>query len=163
MSVYRSACVIALALAPLGCGLFGEGSEVKTYEVNHYRLECSGVAVTLCLLVRESEAEDFTFMYETPRGFEYEWGYLYEIEVEERELSEVPADASTIRRTLRRAIENCGTTFSDFQDARGVEGSYQQFLGVYDREGEHCRRCGESIRRVVQQQRSTYHCPGCQL
>lgn len=67
------------------------------------------------------------------------------------------------RRTLRRAIENCGTTFSDFQDARGVEGSYQQFLAVYDREGGSCRRCGESIVRVVQQQRSTYHCPGCQV
>jgi len=67
------------------------------------------------------------------------------------------------RHTLRRAIENCGTTFSDFQDARGVEGSYQQFLAVYDRDGETCRRCGESIRRVVQQQRSTYHCPGCQV
>lgn len=70
--------------------------------------------------------------------------------------------AST-RHTLRRAIENCGTTFSDFQDAQGVEGSYQQFLAVYDRDGETCRRCGDSIRRVVQQQRSTYHCPGCQV
>jgi len=67
------------------------------------------------------------------------------------------------RRTLRRAIENCGTTFSDFQDARGVEGSYQQFLAVYEREDEACRRCGEPILRVVQQQRSTYHCPGCQV
>jgi len=66
------------------------------------------------------------------------------------------------RRILSRAIENCGTTFSDFQDARGVEGSYQQYLSVYDRAGEGCRRCGESILRVVQQQRSTYHCPGCQ-
>jgi len=70
--------------------------------------------------------------------------------------------AST-RRTLRQAIANCGTTFSDFQDVRGVEGSYQRFLAVYDRDGEPCRRCGESIRRVVQQQRSTYHCPGCQV
>jgi len=66
------------------------------------------------------------------------------------------------RRILRHAIENCGTTFSDFQDARGVEGSYQQFLAVYERAGEECRRCGGSIRRVVQQQRSTYHCPDCQ-
>ena len=115
MSVYRSACVIALALAPLGCGLFGGGGEVRTYEVNHYRLECSGVAVSLCLLVRESEAEDFTFMYETPRGFEYEWGYLYEIEVVERERSEVVMDVSSITRTLRRVISKervaAGTAF----------------------------------------------------
>jgi formamidopyrimidine-DNA glycosylase len=66
------------------------------------------------------------------------------------------------RRTLRQAIAHCGTTFSDFQDARGLEGSYGRFLAVYDRAGERCRRCGEPILRVVQQQRSTYHCPGCQ-
>jgi hypothetical protein len=115
MNIYRSACVIALTLSPLGCGLFGDNGELKTYQVNHHRLECSGVAMTLCLLVRESATEDFTFMYETPRGFEYEWGYLYAIEVEERELSEVPADASSISRTLREVISKerveAGTAF----------------------------------------------------
>ena len=63
---------------------------------------------------------------------------------------------------LRRAIENCGTTFSDFQDADGLTGSYQQYLGVYGRENEPCDRCGKTIRRIVQQQRSTYYCGGCQ-
>ena len=66
------------------------------------------------------------------------------------------------RKILRRAIRNCGTTFSDFQDARGVEGSYQQYLAVYDRAGLGCPRCRTPIDRVVQQQRSTFHCPGCQ-
>jgi formamidopyrimidine-DNA glycosylase len=66
------------------------------------------------------------------------------------------------RRILERAIASCGTTFSDFQDARGVEGSYQQFLAVYDGAGEPCRRCRSPIVRVVQQQRSTFHCPVCQ-
>jgi formamidopyrimidine-DNA glycosylase len=33
---------------------------------------------------------------------------------------------------------------------------------VYDREGEPCRRCGASIRRIVQAGRSTYYCPRCQ-
>ncbi len=66
------------------------------------------------------------------------------------------------RKILRRAIENCGTTFSDFQDAHGLTGSYQQYLGVYDREHETCDRCGGTIRRIVQQQRSTYYCGGCQ-
>jgi formamidopyrimidine-DNA glycosylase len=66
------------------------------------------------------------------------------------------------RKILQRAIENCGTTFSDFQDAHGMTGSYQQYLGVYDRDGEPCSRCGAAIRRIVQQQRSTYYCGGCQ-
>jgi formamidopyrimidine-DNA glycosylase len=63
-----------------------------------------------------------------------------------------------IRAVLRRAIRNCGTTFSDFQDAYGVTGSYQSMLKVYGRGGESCPRCGGEIRRVVQQQRSTYFC-----
>jgi formamidopyrimidine-DNA glycosylase len=66
------------------------------------------------------------------------------------------------RKILSRAIENCGTTFSDFQDAHGVTGSYQQYLSVYDREGQPCERCGKPIKRIVQQQRSTYYCGGCQ-
>lgn len=67
-----------------------------------------------------------------------------------------------LRKILRQAIANCGTTFSDFQGANGEIGSYQAFLQVYNREGEACRACGTSIERVVQQQRSTFYCPSCQ-
>ena len=67
-----------------------------------------------------------------------------------------------IRRILRLAIENCGTTFSDFQDSHGRIGSFQNLLKVYDREGEPCPRCRTTIRRIIQQQRSTFFCPSCQ-
>jgi formamidopyrimidine-DNA glycosylase len=40
--------------------------------------------------------------------------------------------------------------------------SYRERLGVYDRAGEPCRRCGTSIRRIVQAGRSTFFCPHCQ-
>lgn len=63
---------------------------------------------------------------------------------------------------LSRAIDACGTTFRDFQDAVGDSGGFQHFLQVYGREGEPCRRCGTPIRRRVQQQRSTFDCPRCQ-
>jgi formamidopyrimidine-DNA glycosylase len=66
------------------------------------------------------------------------------------------------RRILAQAIEHCGTTFSDFQDARGETGGFVRFLKVYRHEGERCRRCGDTIARIVQQQRSTFFCPGCQ-
>ena len=69
--------------------------------------------------------------------------------------------AST-RKILERAIAMCGTTFSDFQDARGLEGSFQRFLRVYDCEDEPCRRCRAPVMRAVQQQRSTFYCPDCQ-
>jgi len=68
-----------------------------------------------------------------------------------------------LRGILRRAIECCGTTFSDFQDARGLQGSFQHLLAVYGREGERCRRCGGRIARMVQQQRTSFYCPECQV
>lgn len=75
---------------------------------------------------------------------------------------EIARLAVSIRRILRRAIAHCGTTFSDFQDAHGLTGSYQKYLRVYDRAGADCRLCGTPIRRLVQAQRSTFFCPTCQ-
>jgi formamidopyrimidine-DNA glycosylase len=66
------------------------------------------------------------------------------------------------RSVLRRAIRACGTTFSDFQDARGLTGSYQHYLKVYGREEAPCPTCGATVRRIEQQQRSTFFCPTCQ-
>ena len=69
---------------------------------------------------------------------------------------------SATRSVLSKAIKNCGTTFSDFQQANGLTGSYQNLLAVYKREGESCKKCGSVIERIVQQQRSTFYCGKCQ-
>jgi len=50
----------------------------------------------------------------------------------------------------------------DYLGADQDAGRFQQALRVYDREGEACRGCGSSIRRIVLAGRSTYYCPCCQ-
>ena len=75
---------------------------------------------------------------------------------------EVRALLSAVRSVLGKAIDNRGTTFSDYRHAQGERGAYQSLLKVYRRESETCQRCGGRIKRVVVQQRSTYYCPGCQ-
>lgn len=67
-----------------------------------------------------------------------------------------------VRQVLLRAIESGGTTLNDFADAVGEPGTFSVSLAVYDREGERCLRCGGSVRRIVQGNRSTYFCPRCQ-
>ncbi len=67
-----------------------------------------------------------------------------------------------MRRILVKAIDLCGTTFSDFQDSRGVEGSFGALLEVYRRQALPCNRCGGTVVRETQAQRGTYWCPGCQ-
>ena len=50
---------------------------------------------------------------------------------------------------------------------RAPAGRYQTDVSVsrwnvYDREGLTCRRCGGTVKRIVQAGRSTYYCPQCQ-
>lgn len=69
---------------------------------------------------------------------------------------------AAVRTILARALEMGGTTLRDFRDAHGMNGSFQHEAQVYGREGQPCRQCGSTIRRLVQAQRATYYCPVCQ-
>jgi len=72
------------------------------------------------------------------------------------------AVADEIARVLGEAIDRMGTTFSMYRTLWNEPGTYGDQLLVYDRAGEPCRRCGGTIRRIVQGQRSTFYCPRCQ-
>ncbi|MBS1262624.1 MAG: Formamidopyrimidine-DNA glycosylase [Calditrichaeota bacterium] len=68
----------------------------------------------------------------------------------------------SIRCVLRFAIDQMGTTFSDFRRPDGEPGEFGNELHVYQRAGEPCPRCGTTIGRISQHGRSTYFCPRCQ-
>jgi formamidopyrimidine-DNA glycosylase len=63
---------------------------------------------------------------------------------------------------LELAIRHRGSSISNYVDADGAGGSYQQQHNVYGRKGEACPRCGTAIRRIVLGQRGTHYCPHCQ-
>lgn len=67
-----------------------------------------------------------------------------------------------LRRVFRAAIGAGGSTVSDFLQADGEPGAYQDNHRVYGRAGEACSRCGAAITRIVLGQRSTHFCPRCQ-
>ena len=70
--------------------------------------------------------------------------------------------ANAVRETLARALALGGSTLRDFRDAHGMAGEFQLQARVYGRAGEPCLRCGDTVRRIVQGQRATFFCPGCQ-
>ena len=70
--------------------------------------------------------------------------------------------ARAIKDTLRTAIRAGGSSLRDYVGSDGAQGCFQRRAWVYDREGQDCWRCGAQIRRIVQGQRATYYCPGCQ-
>lgn len=69
-----------------------------------------------------------------------------------------------IREVLTEAVAAQGTTVSDYVTGTRVPGSFQKRLRVYGREGEVCREidCGHAVQRIVQSNRATFFCPGCQ-
>jgi formamidopyrimidine-DNA glycosylase len=67
-----------------------------------------------------------------------------------------------IQELLALAIRYKGSSISDYVDAAGERGSFQELHQVYGREGAPCPRCGTLIRRMVVTQRGTHYCPRCQ-
>ena len=70
--------------------------------------------------------------------------------------------AGCIRRVLREAISEGGTTLRDFVAADGRPGYFGRRLRVYGRGGEACERCQVPIRQRRIGQRSSFYCPACQ-
>ena len=68
----------------------------------------------------------------------------------------------SLRQVLQAAIDNHGTSLSDYVDSNGEPGEFQNELLVYGREGEPCARDGHRIKRIVQAGRSSFYCPWCQ-
>ena len=67
-----------------------------------------------------------------------------------------------IKKVLRAAIRHNGTSFSDFMDSDGEPGNNQNYLMVFQREGEACYRCRAPIQRMRQGNRSSFYCSRCQ-
>ncbi|MFT4128278.1 MAG: bifunctional DNA-formamidopyrimidine glycosylase/DNA-(apurinic or apyrimidinic site) lyase [Gordonia sp. (in: high G+C Gram-positive bacteria)] len=70
-------------------------------------------------------------------------------------------DAAT--SVMGSALAVGGTSFDAlYVNVNGQSGYFDRRLEVYGREGEPCRRCGSTIKRVVFMNRSSHFCPVCQ-
>jgi formamidopyrimidine-DNA glycosylase len=63
---------------------------------------------------------------------------------------------------LKEAISLRGTTFSDYRDGFNKKGGFQNKLKVYNKYNETCSSCGEKIKKIKQNGRSTFYCNTCQ-
>lgn len=75
---------------------------------------------------------------------------------------EVRALYRSVQAVLNDAIRLRGSSVSNYVDAEGQRGSFQQRHRVYQREGKKCFRCGSKIRRAIVAGRSSHFCPRCQ-
>lgn len=69
---------------------------------------------------------------------------------------------SAMREILLASIAQRGTTFRDYVDGNNEKGGYQEFLRVFQKQGQPCPNCGEPLQRIKVAGRSSYFCPVCQ-
>lgn len=67
-----------------------------------------------------------------------------------------------IKAVLNDAIKAGGSSLRDHRQADGSLGYFQHNFQVYDREGQKCPGCKGTVKRIVQNGRSTFYCPSCQ-
>jgi formamidopyrimidine-DNA glycosylase len=69
-----------------------------------------------------------------------------------------------IKAVLQAAIKDGGSSLRDHRLTDGALGMFQHNFRVYDREGQPCRTkgCSGTVKRIVQNGRSTFYCPTCQ-
>ena len=67
-----------------------------------------------------------------------------------------------IRAVLFFAIDNMGSTISDYRTVNGNIGNNQQYFKVYQQTGRPCVNCGNPIKKIKLAQRGTHFCSNCQ-
>lgn len=85
-------------------------------------------------------------------------------EARPRDLSQAQLErlGRELNLTLAEAIARGGSSVSNFVDADGRPGTFQETHRAYKRTGQPCPACGEGICRIVVAGRSTHFCPACQ-
>lgn len=67
-----------------------------------------------------------------------------------------------IKKILKLAIAQGGTTLKDFLDTSGKPGYFSQKLQVYGRDKQPCNDCNSPIQSLQLGQRNTFFCENCQ-
>lgn len=67
-----------------------------------------------------------------------------------------------VKTVLKEGLKYRGSSVSDYTDASGGAGSFQEHHRVYQKKGQGCVDCGCLIEKIKLNGRSTHFCPRCQ-
>ena len=85
-------------------------STEKTIFVGAEKVACQGAGPQECYLIKENTADDWEFFYDEIDGFNWEPGFEYELRIQETQIANPPADASSIAWTLIEVVEKTAVT-----------------------------------------------------
>lgn len=82
-----------------------------------------------------------------------------------RDLTEYKIDSllDAVTSVLKTATGHGGTSFTNYVKVDGAKGRYLEKAWVFRREGNPCKRCGATIKKIRVGARGTHYCPNCQI
>ncbi|MGL5031625.1 MAG: DUF4377 domain-containing protein [Aeromonas sp.] len=95
---------ISAALLLSGCQSAPAPSPEETLYINSQWVDCVGVAPMKCMQVRRNKLQPWTLFYQDIEGFQFEPGYRYQLTVSKEQLTDVPADAPSLRYQLIKVV-----------------------------------------------------------
>lgn len=99
---YIFAALVLLSFAACA-GASPQPSKDMKLKILHYKVPCSGEGIQLCYLVSKNGGEP-EYFYDEIAGLDYQWGYNYEITVEQVEVKQPMADASSVSYRLKKQL-----------------------------------------------------------
>ena len=78
--------------------------------INHHKAVCTGEGERLCFLAKENQEQEWEYFYNSIEGFEYEWGYEFELLVSKSTIDNPPADGSSLNYRLVKVISKMAKT-----------------------------------------------------
>ncbi|MCE2527779.1 MAG: DUF4377 domain-containing protein [Actinomycetia bacterium] len=101
-----AAAMLVLMVTVGGCALGSSSSRQARLWIAPELADCVGVGPQKCMLVKESVDAEWEFFYDGIKGFTYTEGVSYILDVEIFEVTDPPADASSLEYRLVRIVES---------------------------------------------------------
>jgi len=97
---------LAMLMATLAaCDLLeSETGRIITLHVQPQLVSCVGIVEQQCMVVRQDGETEWSYFYDGIRGFTFEAGYDYTLQVLRRHVPNPPADASSYEYELIRIV-----------------------------------------------------------
>lgn len=80
-------------------------AKTETMTIQHYQVPCQGESIQLCYLVKKQGQEDWEYFYDEIEGLDYEWGYVYSLEVSQTEVKNPPQDGSSLHTKVEKVVK----------------------------------------------------------
>ncbi|MFM4732478.1 DUF4377 domain-containing protein [Aeromonas salmonicida] len=95
---------LSAALLLTACQSAPALSQGETLYINSQLIDCVGVGPMQCMQVRSDEQQAWGLFYQQIEGFQFEPGYRYRLTVSKEQLTDVPADAPSLRYRLIKIV-----------------------------------------------------------